>query len=92
MCIERKDKGIQFMAAKRDISGNCVRLSTLTQLLPFSIGVIMDMMAFALSNADALLYQPMFFRKMLMPQSPFDAHSLGCLCLSLLIGHDTVLM
>ena len=52
----------------------------------------MDMVAFTLSNADALLHQPMLLGEMLVPWSPLDAHSLGCLHPSLLIGCNIVLM
>ena len=64
----------------------------LTQLLPSSIGVLMDMAAFTLSDADASLRQPALLREMLAPWSLLDAHSLGCLRPSLLIGCDIVLM
>ena len=74
------------------LSGDHVRLGTLTRSLPFSIGVLVDMAAFALSNADASLYQPVLLGKTLAPWSPLDAYSLGYLHPSLLIGHDIVLM
>ena len=52
----------------------------------------MDMAAFTLSDADASLRQPALLREMLAPWSLLDAHSLGCLRPSLLIGCDIVLM
>jgi hypothetical protein len=69
-----------------------VRLGALTRSLPSSIGVLVDTAAFALSDANASLCQPALLGERLAPWSPLDAHSLGCLCPSLLIGRDIVLM
>ena len=74
------------------LSGDRVRLGVLTQSLPSSIGVLVDTAAFALSDADASLRQPALLGETLAPWSPLDAHLLGCLRPSLLIGRDIVLM
>ena len=72
--------------------GDCIWFGTLTQALPPSIRVIMQVLAFTLNNAYAALCKPVLFRKALGFLNLLGAHALGHFWPGLLIGHNYVLL